>query len=82
VFGETRVAFEPLSKVVPEPTVIDVDAVKLAVAVFCTVTLSNEIVVPVHTHVSPEGKVSPLRTTAPPEQVGHVEEVVKLRSVP
>ena len=66
-------AFEPLSKVVPEPTVIDVDAVKLAVAVFGTVTLSSEIVVPVHTHVSPEGKVSPLRTTAPPEQVGHVE---------
>ena len=65
-------AFEPFLKVVPEPTVIDVDPVKLAVALFGTVTLISEIVVPVHTHVSPEGKVSPLRTTAPPEQVGHV----------
>ena len=51
MLGAARVAFEPFSKVVPDPTVIDVDAVKFAVALFGTVTLRSEIVAPVHTHV-------------------------------
>ena len=73
MFGEVSVAVDPFWKVVPEPTVIDVDALRLAVALVCTVTLRSEIVVPVQVQISPAGKVSPFRTTAPPGQTGHVE---------